>query len=153
MDCPFPAHPATLRVPYKVCVSLVPFQFNTNPNLYPKSSFKLDTYNIRSTARRAIHLEFDISANALEIRMVQSPKWNVWCAVNCTTMPLRFYSKRNQKYLGYSSEMPTFYQNNSTIRNTADMTGGKTITIGSHDVSEKGRTDILFFFLGQHTGK
>jgi hypothetical protein len=39
---------------------------------------------VRSTARHALHLQFDISANALDIRVVQSPKCIVWCAVDCT---------------------------------------------------------------------
>jgi hypothetical protein len=30
------------------------------------------------------HVQFDISANALEIRAVQSPKCIVWYAVDCT---------------------------------------------------------------------
>jgi hypothetical protein len=34
---------------------------------------------VRSTARHAIHLQFDISANALGIRAVQSPKCTFWC--------------------------------------------------------------------------
>jgi hypothetical protein len=34
--------------------------------------FRIDSE--RSTARHAIHLQFDISANAFEIRAVQSPK-------------------------------------------------------------------------------
>jgi hypothetical protein len=40
--------------------------------------------SVRSTARYAIHLQFDISATALEIRAVRSPKCIVWCAVDCT---------------------------------------------------------------------
>jgi hypothetical protein len=31
-------------------------------------------YWVRLTAQRTIHLQFDVSANALEIRAVQSPK-------------------------------------------------------------------------------
>jgi hypothetical protein len=37
-----------------------------------------------------MHLQFDISANALEIRAVQSPKCIVWCAVNCTLQLSQF---------------------------------------------------------------
>jgi hypothetical protein len=37
---------------------------------------------VRSTLRLATHLQFNISANALEIRAVQSPKRIVWCAVD-----------------------------------------------------------------------
>jgi hypothetical protein len=40
-------------------------------------------FNVRSTARRAIHLQFDISANCFEIKAFQTPKFIVWCAVNC----------------------------------------------------------------------
>jgi hypothetical protein len=39
-----------------------------------------------STVRHAIHLQFNISANALDIRSVQSPKCIVWCAVDCTVI-------------------------------------------------------------------
>jgi hypothetical protein len=39
---------------------------------------------ILSIARHAIHLQFDISTNALEIRAVQSQKCIEWSAVNCT---------------------------------------------------------------------
>jgi hypothetical protein len=39
---------------------------------------------VRSTARYAIHLEFDISPNAFEIRVVQSSKWLIWRVVGCT---------------------------------------------------------------------
>jgi hypothetical protein len=37
-----------------------------------------------STALYATHLQFDISANALEITAMQSPKWNIWRVVDCT---------------------------------------------------------------------
>jgi hypothetical protein len=43
-----------------------------------KTNFRLSTFfvcaQVRSTACHAILLQFDISANALEIRAVQSPK-------------------------------------------------------------------------------
>jgi hypothetical protein len=39
-------------------------------------------------------------------------------------MPLTLYPRR---HLGYSSQTPTFYQNCSALRNTADVTGGKPI--------------------------
>jgi hypothetical protein len=39
---------------------------------------------VQSTARHAIHLQFDISATAFEIRAVKSAKCIVWCAVDCT---------------------------------------------------------------------
>jgi hypothetical protein len=39
---------------------------------------------VRSTVRHAIHMHFDISANALEIRVVQSPKCVDRRAVDCT---------------------------------------------------------------------
>jgi hypothetical protein len=41
---------------------------------------------VRSTARHAIHLQFDISANSLEIRAVQIIKCLVWLAVDCTIL-------------------------------------------------------------------
>jgi hypothetical protein len=34
-------------------------------------------FEVRSTSRSAIHLQFDFSSNAIEIRAVQSPKWIV----------------------------------------------------------------------------
>jgi hypothetical protein len=34
-------------------------------------------YLVRSSGHHAIHLQFDISANALEIRVVQSPKGDI----------------------------------------------------------------------------
>jgi hypothetical protein len=43
-----------------------------------------------STARHVIHLQFNISANALVIRGVQSLKCKVWCGVDC---------KYNQQHL------------------------------------------------------
>jgi hypothetical protein len=39
---------------------------------------------IVSTVNSTIHLQFDISANALEIRAAKSLKCIVWCAVDCT---------------------------------------------------------------------
>jgi hypothetical protein len=39
---------------------------------------------IQTTARHAIHLQFDINANALEIRAAQSPKCIIRCAVDFT---------------------------------------------------------------------
>jgi hypothetical protein len=39
---------------------------------------------VRSTARLAIHLQFNLSANSLVIRALQSAKCMVWCAVDCT---------------------------------------------------------------------
>jgi hypothetical protein len=46
---------------------------------------------VRSTAGHAIHMQFDISANTLEIRAKQGPKCIVWCGVDCTITIL--YSK------------------------------------------------------------
>jgi hypothetical protein len=43
--------------------------------------------DVRSTARHAIHLQLDISSNALEIRAVQSLKCIVCCTVDCTSLP------------------------------------------------------------------
>jgi hypothetical protein len=51
---------------------------------------------VQSTARHAIHLQFFISANALEIRAVQSPKCIVWCAEDCTYTYKKVH--RNQEY-------------------------------------------------------
>jgi hypothetical protein len=39
---------------------------------------------VRSTAPHVIHMQFDISAYAAEIGAVQSPKYIVWCPVDCT---------------------------------------------------------------------
>jgi hypothetical protein len=45
--------------------------------------------------------------------------------------------------LSYSSETPTFYQNELAIRNTADVTGGKPIAIWSQSFS--GVSDVIPF--------
>jgi hypothetical protein len=45
--------------------------------LFPRS-------NVLSTARPAIHLQFDVSAKSVELRAVYSPKWIVLCVVDCT---------------------------------------------------------------------
>jgi hypothetical protein len=52
-----------------------------------------------STARYTIHLQFDISAIAFEIRAVESSKCVVWCAVDCT----------------YSYETPTIWMLQNVI--------------------------------------
>jgi hypothetical protein len=54
------------------------------------------TINVRSTACHAIQLQFNISANTVEKRAVQSPKCIVWCAVNCTFTVI-FWSPRKSK--------------------------------------------------------
>jgi hypothetical protein len=41
---------------------------------------------LQSTAIPAIHLQFDISANAFVIKTVQSPKCIVKCADDCTLL-------------------------------------------------------------------
>jgi hypothetical protein len=52
---------------------------------WPVTHIKLlKYYNIRSTARHAIHMQFDIITNVLEIRAVQSPKCIFWRVVDCT---------------------------------------------------------------------
>jgi hypothetical protein len=58
---------------------------------------------VRSTSRYAIHLQFNISANALEIRALQSPKC-VRCAVACTLLQL-------YKWLKHDSNMSLKYFN------------------------------------------
>jgi hypothetical protein len=45
-------------------------------------------FHVLSAARHAIHLQFDIGANALGIRAVHTPKFIVRCAGNC---PCRFW--------------------------------------------------------------
>jgi hypothetical protein len=49
-----------------------------------KNDMKITQKYVRSTARSAIHWLFDISAKALEIWAVKSPKCIVRCAVDCT---------------------------------------------------------------------
>jgi hypothetical protein len=49
---------------------------------------------VRSTASHAIHLQFDISANALDINAVLSPKCIVWCAVDCTLKRIFYWARR-----------------------------------------------------------
>jgi hypothetical protein len=45
---------------------------------------------VQSTACHAIHVLFNISSNALQIRALQSPKCIVWCAVDCTLAYIAF---------------------------------------------------------------
>jgi hypothetical protein len=63
------------------------------------------------TARHAIHLQFNISANALERG---KSKVYIWC--DCTSHALS--PKEWQSPLRYSSRRPA-------VRDTADVTGGK----------------------------
>jgi hypothetical protein len=51
--------------------------------------------NVWSTAHHAIHLQFDISTNAFEIRAVQSLECMVWFAADCTFEEWLIHKKTN----------------------------------------------------------
>jgi hypothetical protein len=65
------------------------YPFGDKAWLYMENMFKLQNdlllfLQLVRSARQAIHLQCDISANVLEIKTVRSPKCIVWCAVYCT---------------------------------------------------------------------
>jgi hypothetical protein len=77
---------------------------------------KCDWYvYIRSTARHAIQLQFNISANDLLSALMR------------LYIPHIFYSEGVADR--YSFEIPTFYQNDLAVRDTADVTGSKPIAV------------------------
>jgi hypothetical protein len=55
---------------------------------------------IRSKARHAMHFQLDVSANALEIKAVQSLKCIIWCAVDCTSCSSEYDSLLNASTRG-----------------------------------------------------
>jgi N-acyl-D-aspartate/D-glutamate deacylase len=55
----------------------------------------------------------------------------------------------NQRHLRYSSEIPTFYQNYLAMRNTAGVTGGKSIAI----ISGRDAVNPLVAFYDIHARK
>jgi hypothetical protein len=81
------------------------------------TSFAIETFIVRSTARHAIHLQFDIRSNSFRIRAVQNPKCIVGCAFDCT-----YYSHFIAEGVAEASQL---YQNYLAMRNTADVTSGK----------------------------
>jgi hypothetical protein len=54
---------------------------------------------------------------------------------------------------GYSSETPTFYQNNLAVRNTVDVTGGKSIAVWSQSISGVSAVNPLVAFYDIHGRK
>jgi hypothetical protein len=64
------------------------------------------------------------SRGGLLVRAIQSPKCIICCAVDCTYLS-RFISEIVEEHLGYSFEIPTFYQNDISMINTAKEAGGK----------------------------
>jgi hypothetical protein len=50
------------------------------------------------------------------------------------------------RHLKYSSETPTFYQNDFATRNTADETGGKPIAVWSQSISGVSAVNLLVAF-------
>jgi hypothetical protein len=56
-------------------------------------------------------------------------------------------------YPRYSSETPTFYQNDLAVKNTADVTGGKPIAILLQSISGVSAINPLVAFYDIHGGK
>jgi hypothetical protein len=63
-----------IRVATKLNVIQQRYHFNYQTKYYETQQNNERNISVRSTARRVIHLQFDISANAVEIRAVQNPK-------------------------------------------------------------------------------
>jgi hypothetical protein len=69
-------------------------------NLYYIRSFTyVFFFYVRSIARHDMHLQFDISANAFEIRAIQSPKCVVCCVVDCTISLIQCNNDTSQNYV------------------------------------------------------
>jgi hypothetical protein len=58
-----------------------------------------------------------------------------------------------QRHLKYSSETPTFYQNYLAMKNTADVTGGKSISVWSQSISGVSAINFLVAFYDIHGRK
>jgi hypothetical protein len=56
-------------------------------------------------------------------------------------------------YLRYSSETPTFYQNELAVKNTADVTGSKPIAVLLQSISGVSAINPLVAFYDIHGGK
>jgi hypothetical protein len=61
--------------------------------------------------------------------------------------------KGQQGHLRYSSETPTFYQNYLAMRNTPDLTGGKSIAVWSQSISVVSAVNSLAAFYDIHGRK
>jgi hypothetical protein len=61
--------------------------------------------------------------------------------------------KGQQRYLKYSSETPTLYQNQSAMKNTADVTGGKPIAVSLQSISGVSAINPLVAFYDIRGGK
>jgi hypothetical protein len=78
-----------------------------------------------------------------------NPAW--WVMARSTYIPLTLNPRRASRgRLRYFSETPTFYQNDLTMRNTADVTGGKPITVWSHSISDGSTVNPLVAFYDFH---
>jgi hypothetical protein len=58
-----------------------------------------------------------------------------------------------QKFLRYSSETPTFYQNKLAVKNTTHLTGGKPIAVSLESISGVNAINPLVAFSNIHGGK
>jgi hypothetical protein len=59
-------------------------------------------------------------------------------------------SKRVSKHLRYSYEIPTFYQNDLAVKNTADWIGGKPVAVWSQLISSVRAINPLVAFYDIH---
>jgi hypothetical protein len=60
---------------------------------------------------------------------------------------------RKQRYLRYSSETPTFYQNDLAVKNTTDVTGAKPIAVLLQSISGVSAINPLVAFYDIHGRK
>jgi hypothetical protein len=47
------------------------------------------------------------------------------------------------EHIRYFSDTPTFYQNDTAMKNTADMTGGKPIAVWTQSIQLTASSDIM----------
>jgi hypothetical protein len=97
------------------------------------------------------------------------PKYHVWRGSRCisrvsprnshftnvaiTCIHFTHASSKGQRHLRHFSETPTFYQNYLAMRNTTDVTGGKSITIWSQVISGVSAVNPLVAFNDIHGRK
>jgi hypothetical protein len=70
--------------------------------------------------------------------------------IKFTYIPLTLYPQRPEALF---SETPTFYQNYLAMRNTADVTSGKLIAVGSQSISGVSAINPLVTFYDIHGRK
>jgi hypothetical protein len=90
----------------------------------------MSTILVQSIVHHARHLKFDISANALKIRQVQSPKCIVWCVVDCTI---------SNRILRNLIKLKIPYGKTCTVNWTSDNTIN---ILSTHALSPKGQRHL-----------